>query len=106
MSIPHYHTQPATLDPNAEPPENPPLAQGHDDAAAGEVAEAQEAHRQAVADAAESPVVGPRAPGDHAGDAEPDDEPRDERPVERDERPAEGPAEGPAPRAPRAKKTD
>jgi hypothetical protein len=105
MSIPHYHTQPATLDPNAEPPENPPLAQGHDDAAAGEVAEAQEAHRQAVADAAESPVVGPRAPGDHAGDAEPD-EPGDERPVERDERPAEGPAEGPAPRAPRAKKTD
>lgn len=75
-----YHTQPHTLDPNKEPPENVenvPLAQGHDRDNAADVRDAQAAHRdraqgeqQARDDASEAgePEPGaPREPGDHAG---------------------------------------
>lgn len=67
MSVPHYHTQPATLDPNVETPEDAPLAQGHDADDAADVAQAHDAHRQAVAEEADQGEVGARAPGDHAG---------------------------------------
>jgi hypothetical protein len=72
MSVPHYHTQPATLDPNVETPEDAPLAQGHDADDAADVAQAHDAHRQAVAEEADQGEVGARAPGDHAGSETPE----------------------------------
>jgi hypothetical protein len=82
----HYHTQPHTLDPNKEPPENVenvPKAQGHDDEMAEDVRDAQAEHRDQVlneaqareqADEAGEPEPGaPRAAGDHAGSDETDD---------------------------------
>jgi hypothetical protein len=83
-----YHTQPHTLDPNKEPPEdvaNVPLAQGHDDDDRDDVAEAQARHRDQVQaereardealEAGEPEPGAPRAAGDHAGS---DDAPSDE----------------------------
>jgi hypothetical protein len=79
-----YHTQPHTLDPNKEPPEdvaNVPLAQGHDDDDRDDVAEAQARHRDQVQaereardealEAGEPEPGAPRAAGDHAGSDEP-----------------------------------
>jgi hypothetical protein len=78
-----YHTQPHTLDPNKEPPEdvaNVPLAQGHDDDDRDDVAEAQARHRDQVQaereardealEAGEPEPGAPRAAGDHAGSDE------------------------------------
>jgi hypothetical protein len=76
----HYHTQPHTLDPAQEPPENTenvPLAQGHDEEDAADVRDAQAEHRDQVrseqearddaTEAGEPEPGAPRAPGDHAG---------------------------------------
>jgi hypothetical protein len=83
----HYHTQPHTLDPAKEPPENTenlPLAQGHDEDDAADVREAQAAHRDQVrseqearddaTEAGEPEPGAPRAPGDHAGSDEGSDD--------------------------------
>lgn len=79
----HYHTQPHTLDPAKEPPENTenvPLAQGHDEDDAADVRDAQAEHREQVqaerqaredaGEAGEPEPGAPRAPGDHAGSDE------------------------------------
>jgi hypothetical protein len=76
----HYHTQPHTLDPTKEPPENVedvPLAQGHDEGMSEDVRDAQVEHREQVqaerqardeaAEAGEPEPGAPRAAGDHAG---------------------------------------
>ena len=79
MTEPEYHKQPTTFDPKQpEIPEDAPLAQGHSRELADEVREADIEHTAAVEQEAkdaqereadgESPEVGPRAPGDHAGE--------------------------------------
>lgn len=69
--LPHYHDQPATLDPRVEIPEDAPRAMGHGEEDAAEVAEAQVAHKEAVqaeaealADAQQAGEPEPGAPGD------------------------------------------
>jgi hypothetical protein len=106
--IPRYHAQPATLDPTQDVPEpdERPLAQGHDEEAADEVAEAHAQHKETVeaearardeAAAKGEPVPGePKQPGE---DDEPDDQPDEddgtEQPTEQpSERPSEQPSAG------------
>jgi hypothetical protein len=102
--IPRYHAQPATLDPSQDVPEpdERPLAQGHDEEAADEVAEAHEQHKETVeaetrardeAAAKGEPAPGePKQPGE--GDSEGDE----------GEQPSEQPAEGEPPSEPAEKK--
>jgi hypothetical protein len=62
-----YHRQPHTLDPTKEPPgENAPLAQGHQAQDRGTIETAHGKLKDAVEEAAKTPDVGPREPGDHA----------------------------------------
>lgn len=74
-NIPHYHDQPATLDPRTEIPDDPeqvPRAMGHDnEEKAAEVAEAAQVHtegveaeREALEEAREAGEPEPGAPGD------------------------------------------
>lgn len=63
-----YHRQPHTLDPTKEPPgDDAPLAQGHEADDRDTVKEGHGKLKEAVEEAAKTPDVGPRAPGDHAG---------------------------------------
>lgn len=71
MSVPHYHDQPSTLDPNVRIPEEPALAQGHDPDKAADVRDAADELRATVEDeteasrqATESGQPEPGAPGD------------------------------------------
>lgn len=57
-----------TIDPKVEIPEDAPLAQGHTTEDAEDARETQRAYKEQVELEAESPEVGPRAPGDHAGE--------------------------------------
>jgi hypothetical protein len=55
--IPRYHAQPATLDERVELPEDReelPLAMGHDEDAADDVAEALQTHKETVKDEREA----------------------------------------------------
>jgi hypothetical protein len=65
-NIPHYHDQPATLDPRVEIPEDAeqvPRAMGHDtEEKAADVAEAAQRHKQGVEEAARNAEVGPGDP--------------------------------------------
>jgi hypothetical protein len=103
--IPRYHAQPATLDPSQELPDQDerPLAQGHDDEAASEVAEAHDKHREAVEAEArareEAAAKGEPAPGEPQQPGEGAEEPS-EQPAEGDqggegEQPTESPSEQP-----------
>lgn len=62
---PNYHTQPTTLDPLVEIPDDAPLAQGHDADAAQDTAAALDELKSGLD--GEQPELGQaRAPGDHA----------------------------------------
>lgn len=96
--IPRYHAQPATLDPTQELPEpdERPLAQGHDEEAADEVADAHEKHKQAVEAEArardEAAAKGEPVPGEPQDPTNPPGPVTDEEP-ETDAEPYEGETE-------------
>lgn len=73
-SDPNLTRQPSTLDPQVEIVDDAPRAMGHNEDLAGEVDEAREEFKNAVDAEAETPEVGPRAPGDHAGESDDSDE--------------------------------
>jgi hypothetical protein len=56
-----------TLDPNVEIAKDAPLAVAHSTDDAKRVKKASDEHAKTVASEREQPVVGARAPGDHAG---------------------------------------
>jgi hypothetical protein len=57
----------STLDPNVEIPKDAPRAVGHSEDDAKAHAKANAEHAKQVKAEAETPDVGPRKPGDHAG---------------------------------------
>jgi hypothetical protein len=53
--VPHYRTQPATLDERTKVEDNAPLAQGHTPEMAADVADALDDHKAAIEAAAAEP---------------------------------------------------